>query len=287
MSTPVPSALSPASARSGPRSWRWIAYGLLIVAAAFFLLPVYLVLVTALKDPANITLDQTWSLPIPATFEGFAQAFSSFLPKLRNSFTLTLSATALCAVMGSLNGYVLAKYPFPGSRALFALMLFGMFIPYQGVLIPIFEFIRGIGLYGTIAGLVLVHVVYGLPITTLIFRNYYLDVPDALIEAARLEGAGFWQVYRRVVLPLSMPAFVVVVIWEFTQIWNEFLFAVTLSKPDTQPITVALAQLAGGEAVKWNLPMSGALIAALPTLLVYILLGRYFIRGLLAGSVKG
>lgn len=283
----APVAPAPVAARPQARRWTGIAYGLLLVASAFFLLPIYLVIVTALKDPANITLDQTWALPIPATFDGFAQAVSSFLPKLRNSFTLTLSATALSAVFGSLNGYILAKFPFPGSRALFALMLFGMFIPYQSVLIPIFQFIRGIGLYGTIWGLVLVHVVYGLPITTLIFRNYYLDVPDALIEAARLEGAGFWQVYRRVVLPLSVPAFVVVVIWQFTQIWNEFLFAVTLSKPDTQPITVALAQLAGGEAVKWNLPMSGALIAALPTLLVYILLGRYFIRGLLAGSVKG
>jgi len=278
---------APAEAAPRRSTGMTISYGLLILAAAFFLLPIYLVLVTALKDPGSITLDRTWSLPSPLSFEGFEQAFTSFLPKLRNSFVLTLCATALSALIGSLNGYVLAKYPFRGSRVLFALMLFGMFIPYQSVLIPIFEFIRGIGLYGTIWGLVLVHVVYGLPITTLIFRNYYVDVPDALIEAARIEGAGFWQVYRRVVLPLSAPGFVVVIIWQFTQIWNEFLFAVTLSRPDTQPITVALAQLAGGEAVKWNLPMSGALLAALPTLLVYMVLGRYFIRGLLAGSVKG
>ncbi len=265
----------------------WLGYGLLALATAFFLLPIYLVLVTALKEPASITLDNTWELPVPLSVEGFTQAFVAFLPKLRNSFVLTFFATALSALAGSLNGYVLAKYPFPCSRLLFAFMLFGMFIPYQSVLIPIFQFVRGIGLYGTIWGLVVVHVVYGLPITTLIFRNYYVDVPDALLEAAKLEGAGFWQVYRRVVLPLSAPGFVVVIIWQFTQIWNEFLFAVALSKPDSQPITVALAQLAGGEAVKWNLPMSGALLAALPTLIVYILLGRYFIRGLLAGSVKG
>ncbi len=265
----------------------WLGYALLALATAFFLLPIYLVLVTALKEPARITLDNTWELPVPLSVEGFTQAFVAFLPKLRNSFVLTIFATALSATAGSLNGYVLAKHPFPGSRLLFAFMLFGMFIPYQSVLIPIFQFVRGIGLYGTIWGLVVVHVVYGLPITTLIFRNYYVDVPDALLEAAKLEGAGFWQVYRRVVLPLSAPGFVVVIIWQFTQIWNEFLFAVALSKPDSQPITVALAQLAGGEAVKWNLPMSGALLAALPTLIVYILLGRYFIRGLLAGSVKG
>lgn len=279
--------MSAALIGSSRRAGAWVGYVLLLLAAGFFLLPVYLVLVTALKDPASITLDRTWSLPTPVSLDGFEQAFISFLPKLRNSFVLTLCATALSAIIGSLNGYVLAKFPFRGSRVLFAFMLFGMFIPYQSVLIPIFEFVRGIGLYGTIWGLVVVHVVYGLPITTLIFRNYYVEVPDALIEAARLEGAGFWQVYRRVVLPLSVPGFVVVIIWQFTQIWNEFLFAVTLSKPDSQPITVALAQLAGGEAVKWNLPMSGALLAALPTLVVYILLGRYFIRGLLAGSVKG
>ncbi len=264
-----------------------IGYGLLALATGFFLLPIYLVLVTALKAPASITLENTWAVPVPMSFEGFTQAFTAFLPKLRNSFVLTVCATVLSAALGSLNGYVLAKYPFPGSRVLFALMLFGMFIPYQSVLIPLFELIRGIGLYGTIWGLIVVHVVYGLPITTLIFRNYYVEVPDALLEAARIEGAGFWQVYRRVVLPLSAPGFGVVVIWQFTQVWNEFLFAVTLSRPESQPITVALAQLAGGEAVKWNLPMSGALLAALPTLLVYILLGRYFIRGLLAGSVKG
>jgi glucose/mannose transport system permease protein len=134
---------------------------------------------------------------------------------------------------------------------------------------------------------VLVHTVYGLPITTLIFRNYYVDIPDSLIESSCLDGAGFFTIYRKVVFPLSLPAFVVVVIWQFTQIWNEFLFAVSLSNPESQPITVALAQLAGGEAVKWNLPMAGALLAALPTLLVYVVFGRYFVRGLLAGSVKG
>ena len=170
---------------------------------------------------------------------------------------------------------------------MFSLMLFGMFIPYQSILIPLFSFIKAIGLYGTVWGLVVVHVVYGLPITTLIFRNYYVDVPDSLVEATSIDGAGFFGIYRYVIFPLSLPGFVVVIIWQFTQIWNEFLFAVTLSKPDSQPITVALAQLAGGEAVKWNLPMAGALLAALPTLLVYVIFGRFFIRGLAGGVGEG
>jgi len=169
----------------------------------------------------------------------------------------------------------------------FPLMLFGMFIPYQSILIPLFQFLRDIGLYGSIWGLSLTHIVYGLPITTLIFRNFYAEIPDEMLEAAKIDGAGFFGIYARIIFPLSLSGFVVVIIWQFTQIWNEFFFAVTLTSQATQPITVALAQLAGGEAVRWNLPMAGAILAAVPTLLIYIVLGRYFIRGLLAGSVKG
>ncbi|MFW5772426.1 MAG: carbohydrate ABC transporter permease, partial [Phototrophicaceae bacterium] len=180
-----------------------------------------------------------------------------------------------------------AKWRLPGENFLFPLMLFGMFIPYQAILIPLFELMRDIGLYGGIPGLILIHVVYGLPITTLIFRNFYVNIPDDLLESASIDGAGFWNIYTKIVLPLSVPGFVVVVIWQFTQIWNEFLFAVTMTSSANQPITVGLAQLAGGEAVQWNLPMAGAVVAALPPLLVYMVMGRYFIRGLLAGSIKG
>jgi glucose/mannose transport system permease protein len=267
--------------------WRWLMYLVLCLAVSFFLMPVYMMVVTALKDPTEISLDTAWRLPSVWNWASFADAWQAFLPKLRNSLILTVTASATSAMLGSLNGYVFAKWPFPGAKIVFALILFGMFIPYQAILIPLFGFIRAIGLYGTIWGLVLVHTVYGLPITTLIFRNYYTEIPDSLIEASALEGAGFFKIYRYVVFPLSLPGFVVVVIWQFTQIWNEFLFAVSLSNPASQPITVALAQLAGGEAVRWNLPMAGALLAALPTLLVYVVFGRYFVRGLLAGSVKG
>jgi glucose/mannose transport system permease protein len=267
--------------------WRWLMYVVLCLAVSFFLMPVYMMVVTALKDPAEISLDTAWQLPSVWNWASFADAWQAFLPKLRNSLILTVTASAASAMLGSLNGYVFAKWPFPGAKIVFALILFGMFIPYQAILIPLFGFIRAIGLYGTIWGLVVVHTVYGLPITTLIFRNYYTEIPDSLIEASALEGAGVFKIYRHVVFPLSLPGFVVVVIWQFTQIWNEFLFAVSLSNPASQPITVALAQLAGGEAVRWNLPMAGALLAALPTLLVYVVFGRYFVRGLLAGSVKG
>lgn len=280
--------------------WRVTVYTLLILLALLFLIPVYMVVVTSLKAPETINLATSWDLPDKLYFKSFSDAWNELGPRLRNSAILVTGATILSALLGSLNGYVLAKWRIPGSGILFPLMLFGMFIPYQAILIPLFDFIGGLktslgqiddslttSIADDLIGLILIHVVYGLPITTLIFRNFYVEIPNELMEAGSIDGAGFWGIYRHIIFPLSIPGFVVVVIWQFTQIWNEFLFAVTMTSTDAQPITVGLAQLAGGEAVKWNLPMAGAILAALPTLFVYIVLGRYFIRGLLAGSIKG
>lgn len=262
-------------------------YVILAIFTIIFLTPVYLVIITALKDPATINLATTWQLPESLYFESFSEVLNEFGPRIQNSVALVIAATTLSSVLGSLNGYVFSKWHIPGEKILFPLVLFGMFIPYQAILIPLFEFMRSVNLYGGIPGLVIIHTVYGLPITTLIFRNFYMEIPDEMLEAGSIDGADFWGLYRHVVFPLSIPGFVVVVIWQFTQIWNEFLFAVTMTNTDSQPITVGLAQLAGGEAVKWNLPMAGAIVAALPPLIIYIILGRYFIRGLLAGSIKG
>lgn len=270
------------------RVGRVVLYLFLLLMMVFYLLPVYTVVTTSLKTPQEAgKLDSVWSLPSKINWNSYSTALDTLGPKLRNSLLLTVNATILSAIMGSMNGYVLSKWKFRGANIIFALMLFGMFIPYQSILIPLFQFIQNIHLGGSLVGLVMAHVVYGLPITTLIFRNYYTEVPTEMIEAGFIDGAGFFGVYRWILFPLSLPGFVVVIIWQFTQIWNEFLFAVTLTNQKSQPITVALALLAGGEAVNWNLPMAGAVLAALPTLLVYIILGRYFIRGLLAGSVKG
>jgi glucose/mannose transport system permease protein len=201
---------------------------------------------------------------------------------------LAVPATLLSAFLGSMNGYVLAKWKFRGANLLFTLLLFGMFIPYQSVLIPLVKFLQIIHLYGGIPGLILAHVVYGIPICTLIFRNYYAGLPTELVEAGRIDGASVLGVYRYILFPISIPGFVVVMIWQFTSIWNEFLFAVVLTADVTQrPITVALQNLAGSFLVDYPLQMAGALLAALPTLVVYVLLGRYFVRGLLAGSLKG
>ena len=267
---------------------RGLIYFILILFAVLFLIPVYMVLVTSFKSFEQVSLSTMWHFPTEITLDGFREALSKLLPNLRNSAALVLPATAISAMLGSLNGYILSKWKFPGSDMIFALMLFGMFIPYQAVLIPLVRFVGWLGLSGNIGGLIVANVVYGLPITTLIFRNYYTEIPTELIEAAKIDGADFFGVFTKIILPISAPGFVVVVIWQITQIWNEFMFAVSIvTAADKVPITVALQNLSGAQVVEWNVQMAGAFLAALPPLLIYILLGRYFIRGLLAGSIKG
>jgi glucose/mannose transport system permease protein len=271
-------------------------YAVLVVFALFYLMPVYVLLVTGLKSFTEVTLDRMWALPEGFSLDSFFDAWlgnpTTAIPGIAKNFgntiLLTVPATIISAILGSVNGYVLSKWKFRGADVLFPVILFGMFIPYQAVLIPLVQTMQALGLYGSIPGLVFVHVVYGIPITTLIFRNYYATIPGELVEAARIDGAGILGVYRQIMLPLSWPGFVVVTIWQFTSIWNEFLFAIVLtSNPNVQPIMVALNNLAGSYSVQWNIQMAGALMAALPTLLVYVLLGRFFLRGLLAGSLKG
>ena len=264
----------------------YLLYGTLTVLALAYLLPAYMMVVTALKMPENISLPRSWHPPVSLNGSSFLEAAALLKPNFVNSIVLTVFATILSTVLGSINGYVFSKWKFKGSEVVFTLFLFGMFIPYQVILIPLFQTLRAINLYGGLPGLILAHVVYGLPITTLIFRNFYAQIPDALMESAMLDGAGFFYIYGKIVFPLSIPGFVVTSIWQFTQIWNEFLWGITLTRHTANPITVGLAQLAGGQAVSWNLPMAGSILAAIPVLLIYIFMGRYFIRGLLAGSVK-
>ena len=265
---------------------RWSGFGLLVLVAGFFLLPIYVMLITGLKSFQEVSLATMWDLPRGIHFDNFIAAFRQLRPNLANSLALTIPAAAGSAILGALNGFVLSKWRFRGSEVLFTLLLFGMFIPYQAILIPLVQFMQTINLYGGIPGLILVHIVYGIPITTLIFRNYFAAVPLELVESARVDGASLLRTFWHIMLPLAPPAFAVVLIWQFTNIWNEFLFAIVLTRPASWPVTVALNNLAGSQIVEWNVQMSGALLAALPTLIVYILLGRYFVRGLMAGAVK-
>jgi glucose/mannose transport system permease protein len=272
-----------------------VVYALLVLASAVYLTPVLVQLITGLKSFQEVSLSRMWKLPTSLSFASFIKAWSGaylglggLSQNFMNSVYLTVPATLISAFLGSMNGYVLAKWKFRGANIVFPMLLFGMFIPYQSILIPLVRVLQNMHLYGTRGGLIFVHIVYGIPITTLIFRNYYAAIPDELLEASKIDGAGILGIYARILFPLSLPGFVVVMIWQFTSIWNDFLFAVIItSRPSLQPITVALNNLAGSFSVEWNVQMAGALIAALPTLLVYIFLSRYFMSGLLAGSVKG
>lgn len=266
----------------------WLIWFVLVLAMLFFLLPVYVMVINGLKEAQGVSLSTMWKLPETLSGGGFVGAWQRLRPNMMNSLIMVIPATIISSFIGAINGYLFSKWKFRGADILFTLMLFGFFIPYQSILIPLIQFLQIIKVYGTVPGLVLVHVVYGLPITTLIFRNYFAGVPTELLEAARVDGAGLMTTFTRIMLPLSIPAFVVVGIFQFTNIWNDFLFGVTVvPNPAAQPVTIALNNLSGSFSVDWNVVMAGAVLAALPTAVIYVFLGRFFIRGLLAGSVKG
>lgn len=268
---------------SPTKNWLYIP---LIAMAIFYLLPMYVMLITGFKSFEEVDLKTIWNLPKGISFDNYIEAYSKLAPSLLNSFLTVIPSTIISAVLGSLNGFVLAKWKFRGSEVIFPLILFGMFIPYQSILIPLVQFMNAIGVNG-LPALAMAHIIYGIPITTLTFRNYYASLPQELLEAAKIDGADMLGIYRYILLPISIPSFVVVLIWQFTSAWNDFLFAVILTSNKSWPITVALNNMAGSQIISWNVQMAGSLLAALPTLLVYIFLGRYFLRGLLAGSLKG
>jgi glucose/mannose transport system permease protein len=277
---------------------RVVLWGTLLLFAAWFLAPLYVMVVTSLKDMAQIRDGSLLSLPTSPSLEAWSRAWSSactgtdcngLKPFFLNSVLLVVPAVLISTTIGALNGYVLSKWRFRGSELMFALMLFGVFMPMQVVLLPMSQVLGWLGMASSISGLVLVHVLAGLPSTTLFFRNYYIGLPDELVKAAMLDGASFWQIFWRIVLPLSTPILVVTLIWQFTQIWNDFLYGVVFSGADSKPITVGLNNLVNttSSVKEYNVDMAAALIAALPTLLVYVIAGKYFVRGLTAGAVKG
>ena len=280
------------------KALRVALYTVLLVAAAFYLIPFIVMLITSLKDVEEIRTGNLLSLPAALNFDSWAKAWSSactgsscsgISPYFMNSFQIVLPAVAISTLVGAINGYVISLWKFRGSDLFFAAMLVGCFIPFQVILLPMAQTLGWLGIANTTSGLVFVHVVYGVAFTTLFFRNFYQSIPSELVKAARLDGAGFFTIFYRIILPVSTPIIVVTVIWQFTQIWNDFLFGVAFSGFDTQPVTVALNNLVntsfGGK--EYNVDMAAAIIAALPTLAVYVFAGKYFVRGLTAGAVKG
>jgi glucose/mannose transport system permease protein len=291
------SSASQEIAVSTARVTRVFIYLVLLLFSLFYLLPLYVMLVNSVKPLGEITGGNMMALPQTFTIEPWLTAWSTaqigveptgLKPYFINSILMVVPAVAISTIVGALNGYVLTKWRFKHDGIVFGLLLFSCFIPFQIVLIPMAIVLGKLGLAGSVSGLVLVHVVYGIGFTTLYYRNYYAAFPTELVRAAMIDGAGFFRIFWRILLPVSGPITVVSVIWQFTNIWNDFLFGVSFGGT-SQPMTVALNNLVqSSTGVKeYNVHFAGAILAALPTLLVYIVAGRYFVRGLMAGSVKG
>lgn len=292
------SAAAKETALNTGRLARAAIYAVLILFAVYYLLPLFVMLVNSVKPLEEIRQGNMLALPEVFTLEPWFKAWGTaqigvqptgLKPYFVNSLMMVIPAVAISTLLGAVNGYVLTKWRFPGHRMVFGLMLFSCFIPFQIVLIPMARVLGLLDLAGTTAGLVLVHVTYGLGFTTLFFRNYYDAFPTELIRAATIDGAGFFQIFRRILLPSSGPIIVVTVIWQFTNVWNDFLFGASFADFDSQPMTVALNNLVSSSTgvKEYNVHFAGAILAALPTLVVYIVSGRYFVRGLMAGAVKG
>jgi glucose/mannose transport system permease protein len=265
-----------------------ILYILLIFFAFVFLLPLWTDITTSFKSVQDVIYTVPVELPRFPTVEPLIAAFNIMARPLLNSLTFTVAAVILSCLLGSINGYALMKIRFRGSEAMFLLFSIGIFLPYQAVLVPLVLTMSKLGLYNSIWGLILTHTTYGITITTLLFRNFYGLIPDSLIMAAKTDGAGTWTIYRRIILPLSLLPFVVVAVLQFTSIWNDFLFGVTLARgSEAMPASVALANLKGTTEFNWNVQMAGALWYALPILVIYLVLGKYLIRGYMAGAIKG
>jgi glucose/mannose transport system permease protein len=277
---------------------RAFIYAVLILFAIYYLLPLYVMLVNSVKPLEEIRQGAMLALPGEFTLAPWASAWSTaqigvqptgLKPYFLNSVLMVVPAVAISTLLGALNGYVLTKWRFKHDNLVFTLMLLACFIPFQIVLIPSARILGLFGLAGTMPGLIIIHVIYGLGFTTLFFRNYYEAFPTELVRAAMIDGASFWQIFARILLPSSGPIIIVTVIWQFTNIWNDFLFGASFSDADSLPITVALNNLVSSSTgvKEYNVHFAGAILAALPTLIVYIVSGRYFVRGLMAGSVKG
>ncbi|MER9374369.1 carbohydrate ABC transporter permease [Mesorhizobium sp. M0491] len=288
----------------GPKPRRMISrrnvflYGTLFVMAIYYLLPLYVMIVTSLKGMPEIRLGNIFSPPLEITFEPWVKAWSTACTGLNcdglsrgfwNSVRITVPSVLLSIAIASVNGYALANWRFKGADTFFIILIVGAFIPYQVMIYPIVIILREIGLYGSLSGLVIVHSIFGMPILTLLFRNYFASMPEELFRAARVDGAGFWGIFLRIMLPMSLPIFVVAIILQVTGIWNDFLFGVVYTRPDTYPMTVQLNNIVNSvQGVKeYNVNMAATILTGLVPLIVYFISGKLFVRGIAAGAVKG
>ncbi|MBA8879444.1 carbohydrate ABC transporter permease [Phyllobacterium myrsinacearum] len=273
-------------------------YGVLLVAAIYYLLPLYVMIITSLKGMPEIRLGNIFSPPVEVTFQSWSTAWDSACTGLyceglkvgfMNSVKITIPSVIASIMIASVNGYALANWRFKGSEVFFSILLFGAFIPYQVMLYPLVIITRELGIFGTLTGVIVIHTVFGMPILTLLFRNYFASLPVELFKAARVDGAGFWRIFFQIMVPMSAPIFVVAIILQVTGIWNDFLFGVVFAGTKNVPMTVQLNNIVNStQGVKeYNVNMAATILTGLVPLLVYFFSGKYFVRGIAAGAVKG
>jgi glucose/mannose transport system permease protein len=273
-------------------------YGILGLVCLYYILPLWVMVMTSVKGMPEIRLGNIFAPPVEVTFEPWVKAWATACTGLNcdglsrgfwNSVLITVPSVIISIAVASVNGYALINWKFKGSEVFFTILIFGSFIPYQIMLYPIVILLREMGIYGTLWGLILVHTIFGMPILTLLFRNYFSSIPEELFKAARVDGAGFWGIYFRIMMPMSLPIFVVAIILQVTGIWNDFLFGVVFTKPDLYPITVQLNNIVNSvQGVKeYNVNMAATMLTGLVPLIVYFISGRLFVRGIAAGAVKG
>jgi len=299
--------MADAAVMTGPRGARpkrmlsprnIVLYGILGLVALYYILPLWVMVMTSLKGMPEVRLGNIFAPPVEITFEPWVKAWATACTGLNcdglsrgfwNSVIITVPSVILSILIASVNGYALINWRFRGSEVFFTILIFGSFIPYQIMLYPIVILLREMGLYGTLWGLVLVHTIFGMPILTLLFRNYFSSIPEELFKAARVDGAGFWGIYFRIMLPMSLPIFVVALILQVTGIWNDFLFGVVYTKPELYPMTVQLNNIVNSvQGVKeYNVNMAATLLTGLVPLIIYFISGKLFVRGIAAGAVKG
>ncbi len=297
-------ASEPLSGPFGPRPKRRFSatniflYGTLLIFSLYYLLPLYVMIVTSLKDMSEIRVGNVFGLPLEATFEPWIKAWAEACTGINcdglsrgfwNSVQILIPSVIISIAIASVNGYALSLWKFKGSEVFFTILLIGAFIPYQVMLYPIVILLREMGLYGSLWGLVVVHTIFGMPINTLLFRNYFSTIPEELFKAARVDGAGFWAIFFKIMLPMSLPIFVVSMIIQVTGIWNDFLFGVVYTKPSVYPMTVQLNNIVNSvQGIKeYNVNMAATLLTGLVPLIVYFVSGKLFVRGIAAGAVKG
>ena len=282
--------------RFGPA--RWGVYAFLVTSALFFMMPLYIMLVTSFKPMEEIRLGNIFAWPVSATVEPWVAAWTSACTGVAcegirggfwNSVWIVIPSTILPILLGALNGYALSFWKSRGANVLFGILMLGAFIPVQVMMYPLVRILASLGLFSSLAGIVVIHIIFSMPVMTLLFRNYYQSIPQELFNAARIDGGGFLRIFVQLMLPMSTPIIIVAAIMQVTGVWNDYVLGLVFAGRDNLPMTVQLNNVINTTTGTrlYNVNMAATILTSLVPLTIYFVSGRWFVRGIAAGAVKG